>query len=63
MSEQKTCETCRWWTHRKPAGDKGQDLTGSCHGAPPTAKDRYVLWPLTRHYDFCGQHTEKETDK
>lgn len=63
-----TCSTCLWW--RNDSAPMVRDLA-ECHAGPPCGMERepdpaapYIMvprpvWPITRGFDWCGQHQPK----
>ena len=56
-----TCRTCFWWF----AGNADRSV-GQCRAHAPQVvieADRpKSYWPLSRHFDFCGEHTVARDD-
>lgn len=63
MTEQPTCETCKWWNV-----ELGEGILGACVRFPPKiiGDDERLLngyWPETAGDMWCGEHAPKEEPK
>lgn len=61
------CAKCRFWVKKWDGfppvmGVPARETMGECHRYPPEPAvgnaEVTIHWPMTRNYDFCGDHRE-----
>ena len=58
MTDQDTCETCRWWDSSCQKAHFQPNTTGACRVNPPRL-DRMTgvgIWPFTGDTDWCAAY-------